>query len=92
MADSDTEPLRAAFNRLEQRKRHAAEVEKEIERELNLKPITREQRQDLGKMARELASQDRLISKMEAFMKKDYATFMERFSDHYARLTGETTN
>jgi len=49
-------------------------------------------RYQLGQVSRELRGRDRLISKMEALMHRDYDTFMERFSDHYARLTGATTN
>ena len=88
----DDERYRKAGERREQHGRKAAEVEREVVRELNLKPITKYQEKEINKTARELRSQERLITGMERLMKRDYSTFMERFSDHYARLTGATTN
>ena len=88
----DPNQYQKAGERIKQHASKVAEVEREVVRELNLKPITKEQSKELNNTARELCNQDRLISKMEAFMHRDYDTFMERFSDHYARLTGATTN
>jgi hypothetical protein len=88
----DDEKYRNAGERREQHGRKVVEVEREVVRELNLKPITKYQEKEINKTARELRSQERLITGMERLMKRDYSTFMERFSDHYARLTGATTN
>jgi hypothetical protein len=87
MADSDEEPLRA-FDRLEQRRQHAAEVEAEVVRQLNLKPITAEQRKELSQTARELRNQERLVRQIERFRDKNLDEYYSRgFDKVYAHLT-----
>jgi hypothetical protein len=95
MADSDPEPLRAAFDRLEQRRIAAKQAADDLEwkRQQRLKPPMSRTELDLNaRTARDLNLRDKRIRQMENMMKRDYDTFMERFSDHYARLTGATTN
>jgi hypothetical protein len=95
MADSDPEPLRAAFSRLEQRKLAAKQAEEDSkwQEEQILKPPMSPSEIELNRQtARDLRHREKLITGMENLMKRDYSTFMERFSDHYARLTGASTN
>jgi hypothetical protein len=87
--------LKDAFDRLEQRKAQAKQAEegRRWKAEQILKPPMPPSEIELNRQtARDLRHREKLITGMENLMKRDYSTFMERFSDHYARLTGATTN
>ena len=41
-----------------------------------------------ARTSRELRDRDRLLKKLDAFMERDHATYMERFADKHAALQG----
>jgi hypothetical protein len=91
MADSDDEPLRAAFDRLDARKKAArkAEQDRKWEEDQILKgPMSPAEIRENARTARELRSQERIIKGIERLRDRDIQTYYERgFDKVYAHLT-----
>ena len=88
---SGLDPYHDAHRTIRQRKRHAAAVVAEVERQLNLKPVTPEQSKELIQVGRQLRQQDRIVRGIELLRGRDIDTYYERgFDKVYAHLTSTT--
>jgi hypothetical protein len=90
MADSDPEPLRAAFGRLEQRKAQAkqAEADRKWQEEQILKPpMSPAEIKSNAQVARQLVTNERLAKKIDNLLARDYNAYFEHgMSEKYLHL------
>jgi hypothetical protein len=90
MADSDTEPLRAAFDRQEQRRLAAKQAADDFEwkRQQKLKPpMSPAEIKSNAQVARQLVTNERLAKKIDNLLQRDYAKYFEHgMSEKYLHL------
>ena len=87
----DNEKYRAAGERRNEHGRKVAEVTADVERQINLKPITAEQSKEINQAARKLREQDRIVRQIERLRDRDIDTYYERGFDRvYSHLTSTT--